>query len=49
VMIMKGLPPNPWFEVAGRERWKMSWSPKFGSEVIFYRRTAAPEGRDEDR
>jgi hypothetical protein len=45
VMIMKGLPPNPWFEVAGRERWKMSWSPKFGSEVIFYRRTAAPAGR----
>lgn len=42
VMIMKGLPPNPWFEVEGRERWKMSWSPRFGSEVIFYRRTAAP-------
>ncbi|BDU74619.1 hypothetical protein [Mesoterricola silvestris] len=44
VMIMKGLPPNPWFEVEARERWKMSWSPKFGSEVIFYRRTAAPAG-----
>ncbi len=43
-MIMKGLPPNPWFEVEGRERWKMSWSPRFGSEVIFYRRTAAPAG-----
>jgi len=42
VMIMKGLPPNPWFEVEGRERWKMSWSPRFGSEVIFYRRTAEP-------
>ena len=42
VMIMKGLPPNPWFELEGKERWKMSWSPKFGSDVLFYKRTAAP-------
>jgi hypothetical protein len=41
-MIMKGLPPNPWFELEGSEKWKMSWSPRFGSEVLFYRRTAAP-------
>lgn len=42
VMIDKGLPPNPWFEVEGTERWKMSWSPRFGTNVLFYRRTAAP-------
>jgi len=42
VMIMKGLPPNPWFELDGKERLKMSWSPRFGSDVLFYRRTAAP-------
>jgi hypothetical protein len=42
VMIMKGLPANPWFELEGSEKWKMSWSPKYGSEVLFYRRTAAP-------
>jgi SAM-dependent methyltransferase len=42
VMIMKGLPPNPWFELEGTERLKMSWSPKYGSDVLFYRRTAAP-------
>jgi hypothetical protein len=42
VMIMKGLPPNPWFELEGKERWKMSWSPRFGSDVLFYRRTAVP-------
>ncbi len=41
-MIMKGLPPNPWFELEGTERWKMSWSPRFGSDVLFYRRTAVP-------
>ncbi|MDR3669943.1 MAG: hypothetical protein P4L36_03810 [Holophaga sp.] len=44
VMIMKGLPPNPWFELEATERWKMSWSPRFGSEVLFYKRTAAPAG-----
>jgi len=42
VMIMKGLPPNPWFELEGTERLKMSWSPKYGSDVLFYRRTKAP-------
>ena len=41
-MIMKGLPPNPWFELDRKERLKMSWSPKFGSDVLYYRRTAAP-------
>lgn len=46
VMIMKGLPPNPWFELEATERWKMSWSPKFGSEVLFFRRTAAPAPAD---
>ena len=44
VMIMKGLPPNPWFELEATERWKMSWSPRFGSDVLFYRRSAAPAG-----
>ena len=44
VMIMKGLPPNPWFELEGKERLKMSWSPKFGSDVLFYKRTSAPAG-----
>ena len=42
VMIMKGLPPNPWFELERTERLKMSWSPKFGSDVLFYRRTRTP-------
>ncbi len=42
VMITKGLPANPWFELEGKERLKMSWSPRFGSEVLFFRRTAAP-------
>jgi hypothetical protein len=42
VMIMKGLPPNPWFELEGTERLKMSWSPKFGSDVLFYKRTSVP-------
>lgn len=42
VMIMKGLPPNPWFQLEGIEKWKMSWSPRFGSDVLFYKRTAAP-------
>jgi hypothetical protein len=42
VMIMKGLPPNPWFELERTEKWKMSWSPKYGSDVLFYKRTAAP-------
>ena len=42
IMIMKGLPPNPWFEREGTEKLKMSWSPKFGSEVLYFRRTAAP-------
>jgi SAM-dependent methyltransferase len=42
VMIMKGLPPNPWFELERTERLKMSWSPKYGSDVLFYRRTQAP-------
>lgn len=42
VMIMKGLPPNPWFEVESTQRLKMSWSPRFGSDVIFYKRTSAP-------
>ncbi|BDU77046.1 class I SAM-dependent methyltransferase [Mesoterricola sediminis] len=36
-MIQKGLPPNPWFELAGTERLKMSWSPRFGTDVLFYR------------
>ena len=44
VMIMKGLPPNPWFELESTEKLKMSWSPKFGSDVLYYRRTAAPAG-----
>jgi SAM-dependent methyltransferase len=44
VMITKGLPPNPWFKLAATERWKMSWSPKFGSDVLFYTRTSAPAG-----
>ena len=44
IMIMKGLPPNPWFELETTEKLKMSWSPKFGSEVLYYRRTAAPAG-----
>jgi SAM-dependent methyltransferase len=30
VMITKGLPANPWFELEGKERLKMSWSPRFG-------------------
>lgn len=38
VMIMKGLPPNPWFELAGMEKLKMSWSPRFGSDVQAHRR-----------
>jgi len=42
VMIMKGLPANPWFELDRKERLKMSWSPKYGSEVLYYKRTAAP-------
>lgn len=42
VMISKGLPPNPWFDLEATERWKMSWSPKFGTEVLFYRRSKAP-------
>jgi hypothetical protein len=42
VMVMKGLPPNPWFRLEGKEKWKMSWSPRFGSDVLFYTRTAAP-------
>jgi precorrin-6B methylase 2 len=42
VMIMKGLPPNPWFVLDGTERLKMSWSPRFGSDVLFFKRTAAP-------
>jgi hypothetical protein len=42
VMIQKGLPANPWFELEGKERLKMSWSPKFGTDVLFYRRTSAP-------
>jgi hypothetical protein len=42
VMIMKGLPPNPWFELERTERMKMSWSPKFGSDILFYHRTAVP-------
>jgi hypothetical protein len=44
VMITKGMPPNPWFELATTERLKMSWSPKFGSDVLFYKRTTAPAG-----
>jgi hypothetical protein len=42
VMITKGLPTNPWFELEGSERMKMSWSPNNGSEVLFFKRTAAP-------
>jgi hypothetical protein len=42
VMIQKGLPANPWFEPAGTQRLKMSWSPKFGTDVLFYKRTAVP-------
>ena len=42
VMIQKGLPPNPWFELESTQRWKMSWSPRFGTDVLFYKRTAAP-------
>ena len=42
VMITKGLPANPWFELEGKERLKMSWSPRFGSDVLFFKRTAAP-------
>jgi len=41
-MIMKGLPPNPWFELDRKERLKMSWSPRFGSDVLYYKRTAVP-------
>ena len=41
IMITKGLPANPWFELEGTERWKMSWSPKFGSDVLFFKRTQA--------
>ena len=44
VMIMKGLPANPWFELEKTERLKMSWSPRFGSDVLFYKRTSAPAG-----
>jgi len=44
VMVMKGLPPNPWFELESTEKLKMSWSPRFGSDVLYYRRTAAPAG-----
>lgn len=44
VMIQKGLPANPWFEAAGTVRLKMSWSPKYGTDVLFYKRTAAPAG-----
>ncbi|HLO68786.1 MAG TPA: hypothetical protein VK188_17305 [Holophaga sp.] len=36
-MIQKGLPPNPWFELEGTERLKMSWSPRFGTDVLFFR------------
>ena len=43
-MIQKGLPPNPWFEPDGKERLKMSWSPRFGTDVLFYKRTTAPAG-----
>ena len=39
VMIMKGLPTNPWFEPEATERLKMSWSPRFGSDVLFFKRT----------
>ena len=42
VMIQKGLPANPWFEAAGTVRLKMSWSPKYGTDVLFYKRTAVP-------
>ena len=42
VMIMKGLPPNPWFEKVATERLKMSWSPRFGSDVLFFKRTGVP-------
>jgi hypothetical protein len=42
VMIMKGLPANPWFELERTEKLKMSWSPRFGSDVLFFKRTAAP-------
>lgn len=36
-MIQKGLPPNPWFELEGTVRLKMSWSPRFGTDVLFFR------------
>jgi SAM-dependent methyltransferase len=42
VMIQKGLPANPWFELDRTERLKMSWSPRFGTDVMFYKRTAVP-------
>jgi len=42
VMIMKGLPANPWFELERTEKLKMSWSPRFGSDVLFFKRTAVP-------
>jgi hypothetical protein len=42
VMIQKGLPANPWFELTDTVRLKMSWSPKYGTDVLFYKRTAAP-------
>jgi len=42
VMIQKGLPANPWFELERTERLKMSWSPRFGTDVMFYKRTAVP-------
>jgi len=44
VMITKALPNNPWFELEGSERMKMSWSPNNGSEVLFFKRTTAPAG-----
>lgn len=42
VMIQKGLPANPWFEQVGTQRLKMSWSPKYGTDVLFYKRTSVP-------
>jgi len=42
VMIQKGLPANPYFELERTERLKMSWSPRFGTDVLFYKRTAVP-------
>lgn len=42
VMIMKGMPANPWFELERTEKLKMSWSPRFGSDVLFFKRTAVP-------